>query len=80
MEKLLECRFLRDSGERDGDGAPRKRPVFAEDDCLEIATYYFQTLLNVLRYATNEMMHQLASELVVNGDEHKAAALRECWC
>jgi hypothetical protein len=78
VEKLLECQFLRDPGERDGNGAPCQRLLFAEDDCLEIANYYFQTLLNILRYATNNMMAQLATELVVNGDESKAVILREC--
>ncbi|KAA8909497.1 Dopey, N-terminal-domain-containing protein [Sphaerosporella brunnea] len=75
VEKLLGFPFLKDPGARDSDGAPRQRPIFAEDDCLEIATYYFQTLLNILRYSTNGMMAQLATELVVNGDERKAKAL-----
>jgi hypothetical protein len=77
VEKLLGFRFLKDPGARDSDGAPRKRPIFEEDDCLEIATYYFQTLLNILRYATTGIMAQLATEMVVNGDEHKAEALSQ---
>jgi hypothetical protein len=78
VEKLLGFRFLKDPGSRDSDGAPRKRPVFGEDDCLEIATYYFQTLLNILRYATTGIMAQLEKEMVVNGDERKAQALLQC--
>jgi len=80
VEKFLGCQFLRDPGEIDGDGAPRKRPLFAENDCLEIATYYFQTLLNILRYATNNMLAQLATEPVINGDEGRAKAFAQCGC
>lgn len=78
VTKLLSCGFLKDSGARDTFGAPHQRHLFAEDDYLEIAGYYFQTLSNVLRYATNGMMAQLANEMIVNGDEIRSTALIEC--
>jgi len=77
---LLKSFLDASPGEIDGDGALRKRPLFAENDCLEIATYYFQTLLNILRYATNSMLAQLATELVINGDEGRAKTFAQCGC
>jgi hypothetical protein len=77
VSKLVECEFLREPGQRNADGSPQKRPPFEEDDYLEIATYYFQTLLNILRYATSSMMARLAGELVINGEEARAKALSE---
>ena len=70
VAKLLDCDFLNDPGQRDEKGAPKTRPVYAEDDSIEIAIYYFQTLLNVLRYATNSVLATLAGELVVGSDEN----------
>ena len=77
VAKFLELGFLKDPGQRDADAAPVKRQVFQEDDDLELATYYFRTLANILKHATQGVMTTLASELVVNGDEYRRRALVE---
>lgn len=78
VTKFLGLKFLGDPGLRDANGAPIERRVFGEDDDLEVATYYFQTLSNVLQYSTNTVLAALASELVVGADETRGKALIEC--
>ncbi|KAI5778510.1 Dopey, N-terminal-domain-containing protein [Geopyxis carbonaria] len=75
--KLLDCEFLQNPGKRNADGAPLVRPMYGDDDFLEIGTYYFHTLLNVLRYSTNNVMAVLASELVVASDDTRSNALAQ---
>lgn len=77
ITKLLGFGFLRDPGQRDVNGAPIRRQPFGEDDDLEVATYYFQTLSNILQYSTNTVLAALASELVIGADEARARALVE---
>ncbi|KAG0638060.1 Dopey, N-terminal-domain-containing protein [Tuber brumale] len=77
ITKLLGLGFLRDPGQRDANGAPIRRQPFGENDDLEVATYYFQTLSNILQYSTNTVLAALASELVIGADEARAKALVE---
>lgn len=77
ITKLMELDFLRDPGQRDANSAPIKRHVYDDNHDLEVATYYFQTLSNVLQYSTPTVMAALASELVVGVDEARCKTLVE---
>lgn len=77
ITKLMELDFLRDPGQRDTNSAPIKRHVYDDNHDLEVATYYFQTLSNVLQYSTPTVMAALASELVVGVDEARCKTLVE---
>lgn len=77
VTKLMGLDFLRDPGQRDANGAPIKRHVYGDNHDLEVATYYFQTLSNVLQYSTPTVMAALASELVVGADEARGRVLVE---
>ncbi|PWW78348.1 hypothetical protein C7212DRAFT_281404 [Tuber magnatum] len=72
ITKLLGFGFLRDPCQRDAKGAPVRRRLFGGDDDLEVATYYFQTLSNILQYSTSTVLAALASELVIGADEARA--------
>ncbi|RPA91145.1 hypothetical protein L873DRAFT_1831516 [Choiromyces venosus 120613-1] len=77
ITKFLGLGFLKDPGQRDANGVPIRRQPFGENDDLEVATYYFQTLSNILQYSTNTVLAALASELVIGADEARAKALVE---
>lgn len=77
VTKIMGLDFLRDPGQRDANGAPIKRHVYGDNHDLEVATYYFQTLSNVLQYSTPTVMAALASELVVGADEARGRVLVE---
>lgn len=77
ITKLMRLDFLRDPGQRDANGAPIKRHVYDDNHDLEVATYYFQTLSNVLQYSTPTVMAALASELVIGADEARGRVLVE---
>lgn len=77
ITKLMGLDFLRDSGQRDANNAPIKRHIYDDNHDLEVATYYLQTLSNVLQYSTPTVMAALASELVVGTDEARGKVLAE---
>ncbi|KAH8153786.1 uncharacterized protein LAJ45_01553 [Morchella importuna] len=77
VSKLLGLDFLKDSGKRDANGAPLKRHVYRENHDLEVATYYFQTLSNVLQYSTPSVMAALATESAIGTEETRLRALAE---
>lgn len=77
ITKLVDLDFLRDPGQRDPNGAPIKRHVYGDNHDLEVATYYFQTLSNVLQYSTPGVMAALASEWAVGADEARGKIMIE---
>lgn len=68
---------MKDPGQRDANGAPLKRHVYSENHDLEVATYYFQTLSNVLQYSTPSVMAALATESAIGTEETRLRALVE---
>ncbi|KAL7276289.1 hypothetical protein RUND412_000703 [Rhizina undulata] len=77
VSKFLGLDFLKEAGPRDSSGMPVKRHVFEEDDDLEVATYYFQTLANVLEYSMKFSWDFLRNEFVAGSDEARAKCLSE---
>lgn len=78
MTELLDLGFIRQPGTRDPHGQPNKRVMWTHLDDLSLATYFMQTISNILRYLPEVGLATLAKEKFMISDDPAERFLRKC--
>src|SRR5690606_21442022 len=78
INELLDLGFIRQPGTRDPHGQPNKRVIWTRLDDLSLATYFLQTISNILRYLPEFGLAMLAKEKLMSSDDQTEKFLRKC--
>lgn len=72
VNKLLACTFLHSNSAKIQGG----KRVYSETDDLDIATYHFDSLANILKYASEKTLDSLATDQI-SSQENRGTELKD---